>query len=129
MGLLDYKIGPAPCELFSSQFIKLIYEGVEILFRVLRYSFVLVDNIFCQFGKLRCLLNKNLLLEVVYITGIKKKPPIRRLLYLLWRVLWTSPLSYSLRATWSHCRHPLQTYGCTFARTASGCQWRKTLCP
>jgi len=55
MGLLDYKVGPAPCELFSSQFIKLIYEGAEILFRVLRYSFVLVDNIFCQFGKLRCL--------------------------------------------------------------------------
>ena len=55
MGLLDYKVGLAPCELFSSQFIKLFYEGAEILFRVLRYSFVLVDNIFCQFGKLRCL--------------------------------------------------------------------------
>lgn len=129
MGLLDYKIGPAPCELFSSQFIKLFYEGAEILFRVLRYSFVLVDNFFCQFGKLRCLDKQEFTFRGSVYYGDQKKPPIRWLLCLLWRALWTSSLFYSLRAIWSHCRHPLQTYGCTFARTASGCRWRKTLYP
>ena len=72
MGLLDYKVGLAPCELFSSQFIKLFYEGAEILFRVLRYSFILVDNIFCQFGKLRCLDKQEFTFRGSVITEIKK---------------------------------------------------------